>query len=177
MKLNLCCELHSKSQFGEGHPNTLKTMSSYASVLFGLKRYAEAEVLERRVVAAFRARKGQHHGYFTAQSNLAGTLQAQGKLDEAEQLFRRSLTAKQKKFGAGHFYCLLTLFNLGLVQTQQDKLTEAEKTLQQAKDGFLTAYGATHPHTMMATKALARALLKQGKLQEAMKLGQQFSGD
>ena len=56
---------------------------------------AQAETLQREVLAAQRAKRGNRHpGTLVALASLAVNLQAQGKLAKAEPLFREVLAAR-----------------------------------------------------------------------------------
>jgi hypothetical protein len=49
----------------------------------------------------------------------------QGKLDEAEKMFRRALEGKEKALGINHTSTLGTVNNLGLLYAGQGKLEKA----------------------------------------------------
>ena len=57
----------------------------------------------------------EHPDILTSLNNLASLLQAQGKLEEAELLFRKELEGEQKALGEEHPYTLNTKGNLGLL--------------------------------------------------------------
>ena len=53
------------------------------------------------------ARTGPTHpDTLTSVNNLAGLLQAQGKLDEAEPLYRRALAGREETLGACAYVCV-----------------------------------------------------------------------
>ena len=59
-------------------------------------------------------------------SNLAGLLQAQGKLTEAEPLYRRALKGREEVLGPKHPDTLESVNALAYLLRVQGKLTEAE---------------------------------------------------
>jgi hypothetical protein len=74
-------------------------------------------------------------------SSLAGVLQKQGKLPEAEALHRESVAMAKKLMGENHPDVLAYSKNLAGVLRQEGKLAEAEmldrETLELRKDGAL----------------------------------------
>ena len=62
-------------------------------------------------------------------------LQAQGKLNEAEPLYRRALEGREKTLGPDHLHTLISVNNLGLLLYTQGKLNEAEPLLRRALEG------------------------------------------
>ena len=101
---------------------------------------------------------------------LAQLLYAQGKLAEAEPLFRRVLEGRERQLGADHLATLGTVNNLAGLLQAQGKLAEAAPLHRRALDGFERRLGADHPHTLAAVINLAGLLHKQGKLAEAAPL-------
>ncbi|KAF2182318.1 hypothetical protein K469DRAFT_231788 [Zopfia rhizophila CBS 207.26] len=60
----------------------------------------------------------------------------QGKLVEAEKMYRRALEGYEKTLGRDHISTLDTVSNLGVLYMNQGKLCEAEKMYQQALEGY-----------------------------------------
>jgi hypothetical protein len=54
----------------------------------------------------------EHHDTLISINNLASLLYNQGKMDEAEPLYRRCLAVKEKVLGAEHPSTLLSMYNL-----------------------------------------------------------------
>ena len=71
--------------------------AAYAGVLDGLERYDESEPIYRRVLSAFEKIHGlEHYEIMVNLNNLAGVCFRRGEYIEAEELFRRALTIKEK---------------------------------------------------------------------------------
>ena len=66
------------------------------------------------------------------QNNLALLLKDQGKLDEAEPLFREALEVCRRTLGDSHPSTLASINNLGMLFKAQGKLIEAEPLLREA---------------------------------------------
>ena len=71
--------------------------------------------------------------------------EVQGKYSEAEALFNRALTIREKALGANHRDVGTTLNNLGLVHAAQRKYSEAEGLYKRALAIRERALGANHP--------------------------------
>ena len=68
----------------------------------------------------------QHPHTLTSVNNLAGLLKAQGKLVEAETLYRRALEGCEQQLGAQHPHTLISVINMAGMLQAQGKLAEAE---------------------------------------------------
>ena len=89
----------------------------------------DAEQLERLVKARF----GPDHAFYALALNKLGiAFQSQGKHVEAEGLFKRALTIREKVLGANHSDVGQTLNNLALVYGAQAKYTEAAGLFERA---------------------------------------------
>jgi hypothetical protein len=72
----------------------------------------------------------------------------QGKLAEAEEMYRRALEGREKALGAEHILTLDTVNSLGNLYRIQDKLAEAGKMYVRALEGREKALGAEHISTL-----------------------------
>ena len=68
-------------------------------------------------------------------NNLGSLLEAQGKLDEAEPLYREALAGRRAALGDTHPSTLGSINNLGLLLQAQGKRDEAEPLLAEARAG------------------------------------------
>src|SRR5262249_45464840 len=73
-----------------------------------------------------------HPQILLAQNNLATNYQAQGKVVEAEALFRDTLEAARRVHGHDHPRTLMYQHNLGALYVAEDKLALAEPLLLDA---------------------------------------------
>ncbi len=93
----------------------------------------------------------------------------QGRLVEAEEMYRRALDGKEKAWGPEHTSTLNTVNNLGNLYKNQGKLVEAEEMYRRALDGYINARGFDHPNTQLIARKLAflnerKQIPKKGKV-------------
>ncbi|KAN0087098.1 hypothetical protein V8E54_000786 [Elaphomyces granulatus] len=96
----------------------------------------------------------------------------QGKLDEAEKMYQRTLQGYERARGPDHASTLNTVNNLGNLYRSQGKLDEAEKMYQRALQGKEKAWGPDHTSTLDTVNNLGLLYADQGKLDEAEKMYQ-----
>ena len=65
-------------------------------------------------------------------NNLGVLLHEQGKLSEAEQLFREALTAQRGILGDTHQSTLGSIINLAIFLNEQNRFNKAEQLLREA---------------------------------------------
>ncbi|KAF5618248.1 tetratricopeptide repeat domain protein [Fusarium sp. NRRL 25303] len=100
--------------------------------------------------------------------HMLGILYAdQGKLPEAEAMYKRALEGKEKAFGRDHISTLDTVNNLGILYADQGKLPEAEAMYKRALEGREKALGRDHTSTLETVHNLGILYADQGKLPEA----------
>ena len=92
-------------------------------------------------------------------------LKTQGKLAEAEPLYRRALAIREEKLGDDHPDVAQSLNNLALLLKTQGKLAEAEPLSRRALDIFEQKLGAGHPNTQTVRENY-QALLDELKAQD-----------
>ena len=68
------------------------------------------------------------------QMNLGLLLQAQGKLEDAEVLFRESIEVHRARYGDQHPSTLTSISNLGRLLQDRDKLEDADHAFRHAVD-------------------------------------------
>ncbi|KFY90041.1 hypothetical protein V498_06214 [Pseudogymnoascus sp. VKM F-4517 (FW-2822)] len=91
----------------------------------------------------------------------------QGKLTEAEQMYKWALRSCEKALGAGHTSTLETVYSLGNLYRDQGKLAESEQLYKRALQGFEEALGLEHTSTLHTVNNLGNIYADQGKLAEA----------
>ncbi|KAH7126725.1 hypothetical protein B0J11DRAFT_460046 [Dendryphion nanum] len=94
----------------------------------------------------------------------------QGKLDEAEKMYKRALEGKEEALGPKHTSTLDTVNNLGALYRDQGKLVEAEKMFKWALEGYEEALGPKHTSTLNTVGNLGALYRDQGKRDEAEKM-------
>eukprot|EP00808_Paulinella_micropora_P005050 g73321.t1 len=103
----------------------------------------------------------------TSVNNLGLLLEQQGKLAEAEPLYRRALQGQEKTLGAEQPGTLTSVNTLAGLLYQQGKLAEAEPLYRRALQGQEKTLGAEHPGTLISVNNLGVLLKQQGKLAQA----------
>ena len=135
-----------------------------AEMLEEAGRQAEAEELQREILAAEREKGGARAPYtLAALANLAVNLKKQGKLAEAEPLFREVVEARRAVSGDDHVSTQITVGNLGMVLQEQGRLEEAEPLLVE-KSAWDKKNNVTNPIAICSLVELRR---EQGRLAEA----------
>ncbi|CCD42655.1 similar to kinesin light chain 1 [Botrytis cinerea T4] len=102
--------------------------------------------------------------------NLGILYKDQGKLAEAEVMYRRALEGYEKALGPDHTSTLDTVNNLGILYKDQGKLAEAEVMYRRALEGYEKALGPDHTSTLDTVNNLGALYSNQGKLAEAEKM-------
>jgi tetratricopeptide (TPR) repeat protein len=110
-----------------------------------------------------------HTSTLDAVHSLAILYTDQGKLLEAEEIYKRALRGYKKALGADHTSTLDTVHNLGVLYKAQGKLAEAEEMHLRALKGYEMALGANaRTIPVLNTVTNLGVLYKdQGKLAEA----------
>jgi serine/threonine protein kinase len=126
------------------------------------------------VLSLRRERLGaEHPDTLTAVDGLASLLQDQGKLAEAEPLFRQNLEARRRVLGPEHPDTLTAVNNLAGLLQERGELAEAEPLFRQNLEARRRVLGPDHPDTLTAVNNLASLLEEQGELAEAEPLFRQ----
>ena len=114
---------------------------------------------------------------------LAQELQAQGKHDEAEPLYREALKLDREALGTRHPNTIIALNNLAQVLQAQGKHDEAEPLCHEALEWRRETLGDRHPDTLSSINDLGVLLQTQGDLasaeplqREALKLRRETLG-
>ena len=112
----------------EEDPERLEAASNLASSLSDQGKHAEAEEMEREVLAVRKRVQGAEHPVtMTTAHNLATSLSSQGKHAEAEEMQREVLAVQKRVLGAEHPDTMTTASNLATSLFYQGKHTEAEE--------------------------------------------------
>jgi esterase/lipase superfamily enzyme/Flp pilus assembly protein TadD len=98
---------------------------------------------------------------------LAYLYQMQGRLLEAELLYKRALELREKALPDGHPDIATSLNNLASLYLVQGRLTEAEILNKRALQLYEKALPAGHPHIAQSLNNLATLYQDQGRLAQA----------
>ena len=156
---------------GERHPNTLSAMHDLGLTLLAQGEFAEARVLQEKVLEQRRELLGEEHpDTLSATNSLATTLRAQGEVTEARALQEAVLERSRKVLGEEHPDTLTAMGYLALVLRAQGELTEARALEKALLEKSRKVLGEEHPDTLTAMGYLAVTLDIQGKQAEARKV-------
>jgi tetratricopeptide (TPR) repeat protein len=100
-------------------------------------------------------------------NQLARLYNSQGKYNEAEPLYLRSLSIVEKQLGENHPHFATSLNNLAGVYYSQRKYNEAEPLLLRSLSIVEKQLGENHPEVASSLNNLAKLYRNQGKYNEA----------
>jgi tetratricopeptide (TPR) repeat protein len=105
----------------------------------------------------------------TTLNNLAGLYESQGRYEEAEPLYQRSLAISEKALGPDHPSVATTLNNLAGLYYRQGKYQKAGQAFERIITIFEKALGPDHPNLAVAMSNYAVILGKLERDAEAAK--------
>ena len=138
----------------------------------GLYEEAEAQ-LESGVDIRRRVLGPEHADTLDSQNSLAVILKYQGRLADAEPLYRRTLEAMRRTLGIEDRATLSSINNLAVLLRNLDKLDEAETLHREALGTLRRVLGPEDPDTLNSMSNLALTLRDQDKLDEAERLARE----
>jgi len=149
------------------------------------KSREESELGERENLDRLRGLYGEEHpDTLRSMFFLALFLKLNGKLDEAEELFRRCAEARQRVLGAEDRDTMAAMFYLADTLEEEGKLDEAEATFRKGLEIQRRAPGADRQLALAFMKRRAALLEKRGKpdeeetiRKESLKIEKRASGD
>ena len=161
-------------QWGDSHPDTLKSMNDLALTLRARGDQGdlgEARELQERVLEGCRQALGESHpNTFESMGHLASTLYAQGALGEARALQERVLEGCRRVSGEEHPDTLTSMNNLAEMLGAQGDLRGARELQEQVLEARRRVLGEEHPDTLTSMNNLAPTLQAQGDLRGAREL-------
>jgi len=131
---------------GADHPDTLTAKSNLSYTLGRAGLLSEAEQLQRDVLARARADNGQGTLEIACE-NLAGTLELEGKSEEAVAVSRRAFELAQKHGGPISHNAALALRLLAVAEETNGDVQDAERDFR----GALQMYGQLAPAQQVDT--------------------------
>ena len=144
---------------GTEHPETLSDACAYATLLDGLGRFDESEVIYQAALIRFEELFGSEHLEIAVNlSNVAAVRWARGDAAGAEELYRRAAVMKGKLLGVSHPETALTLHNYASMLVELGRVGEAHDLELKALAVLEAALDPFHPW-----RVAARALLKRSE--------------
>ncbi len=104
-----------------------------------------------------------HTDTLTSVNNLAELYRAQGRHSEAEPLFKRALTARERLLGPEHPQTLISVNALASLYQAQGRYSEAEQLYRRALAARERVLGPEHADTLMSVNDLALLYKAQGR--------------
>lgn len=143
--------------------------NNLASVLYELDRPAEAEALLLEAVALEEERyQGPHPDLATNLNNLGVIQQAQGKLDAAEENFKRALEMRRAVLDPAHPEIGVVLNNLAGVHFLRGDYAGAAERLREALSVYRQRLLEDHPWVLGTRTSLGMALARAGQAEQAL---------
>ena len=166
---------HSKSLFS--YPRTADALAHalwYAAELGD----PQAAVSLSDAVDLFTKTLGPDHPRtLTARGNLAAAYQAAGRLDEAIDLYERTLADSERVLGPDHPHTLASRGNLAAAYKSAGRLEQAIDLHERTLADHERVLGPDHTHTLTSRNNLAVAYRSAGRLGEAIDLHEQELAD
>lgn len=157
-----------KVLLGPDHPDTLTSMSDFATVLFARGDLEGAQRLNESVLESRIRILGEEHPLtLRSMSNLGFTLFGRGDLDGAEKVERRSIDAQMRSLGPEHPQTLLSLSNLAGSLRARGDFKGALSLQERVMEAQTRVLGAEHPDTVMSLSGIANTLRGMGDLGRA----------
>ena len=108
-----------------------------------------------------------------AANSAARFLGARGRYQEAEQLFRQVLAARERVLGDAHPDTLATRNAVAWMLEERNRYEEAEQLYRQVLEVSERVRDETHPDTLATRYGIGRMLEEQGRYEESEQLYQQ----
>jgi tetratricopeptide (TPR) repeat protein len=145
---------------GDEHYDTLIVMSNLAMTLHALKRFADAERMQRQVIDVLQRAHGSKSStdVLKQRANLAATLASQRRFAEADGILRIVIDSATRSFGSDHPMTLTSRSNLAVSLSSQCRYDEAEPLHREILLLRTKVLGADHPGTLKTMVNLANVL-------------------
>nr|AIE90232.1 serine/threonine protein kinase [uncultured marine thaumarchaeote AD1000_01_F04] len=167
-----------RAQWGDNHLEVAHILGARADVQRGMQNFEQAETLYRKALRAYEEKYDQ-----TAVSapgkvrNLASTLSAQGRYDDAELLLANLLERQRSLLGADHLRVANTLKALADTLKAKGDLDQAEGKLLEALEIHRSRLGEEHPLTIYDNHGLGLLYRDRGDYERASSyLRQSYEG-
>lgn len=160
--------LRAEEAFGIDDPDTLISVTNLGHLYLEQRRYADAEPLFARALAANERVLGKEHPNTLIFVNGLGYIYLkQGRYADAEPLLVRELEATERQLGKEHRLTLLNVNNLGVFYKVQRRYAEAEPLHLRALAAGERVLGKDDPDTLVFVNNLAVLYVEQGRYADA----------
>lgn len=165
---------HEKT-LGPDHTDTADECYALGKDLFAQEEFVEAEIQFERALSVYKNNKN-YEWTKKAAMNSSIIYEKQGRLAEAEVMWRTLLADYEAALGPDDRLTLDVCFEIGVILLRQDdegKLLEAEAMFQRALSGYKKVLGMDHESTALTFYNLGLVFKYQRKLHEAEDMFQQ----
>jgi serine/threonine protein kinase/tetratricopeptide (TPR) repeat protein len=176
-KLHVDALDRSRRALGEDHALTWQARGFYGHCLTQVGKYPESEsvllrCLERDV------RDGETPDAQMVRNNLGILYRRQGRLADAEAVYRKALAENRRLQGDAAPNTLILLGNLTVLYLQLGRVTEAERILQERLAGERKAFGSSRPRELAGIQTtLGKLYIDQARYADAVRLLEPFRDD
>ena len=158
---------------GPDHTDTLDACFELGMTLSAQEKFVEAEVEFERALSGYKNNKDYGETKKVA-AKLSKIYEKQGRLADAEAMWRPLLAEFEATLGPDHVLTLNVCFERGwILMDDEGKLLEAEAMYQRALSGYKKVLGMDHQSTVVTFYNLGLVLKRQRKLREAEDMFQQ----
>jgi tetratricopeptide (TPR) repeat protein len=144
-----------------------RTLSNLGTIYLKLGLTTNAENTLRRAASLLEAGDPSKRFVSGAWLNLASVYQSERRWQEAEDLLRQTVQARERALGANHRDVAMALNNLAELLHERSRHEEAEHLLERAVAIWEQAAGPNHPVLCVGLHNLAVVQMKLGNLSDA----------
>lgn len=141
----------------------LDRVSDEVGPAFGDQPLVEAH-LQQTIGDSYAALGRDHPATLDALNNLAALYHLQGRLDDAEPLYREALERGREVRGPDHPETLVSAANLGELWADRGRLEDAQELLEGTVASQQRVLGTDHPSTLYSAAVLARLYERRGRV-------------
>jgi DNA-binding winged helix-turn-helix (wHTH) protein/tetratricopeptide (TPR) repeat protein len=159
-----------QAHYGEQHLRRYEALDGYSSLLWQAGNNADAEPVQRQVVAGYLRLYGRGgQPTINAQNNLASILHGLGRVREAAQWMQQAVDATRARGDSDSADYALTLANLSQIQEQSGDYATALPNLRTAYALTYRHYGDSNLKSHLQRISLGRMLTLSGQPQEGLR--------
>ncbi|KAJ8130087.1 hypothetical protein O1611_g3542 [Lasiodiplodia mahajangana] len=156
-----------ESVSGPEAPETLEVMGDLASVIERAGRLKEAELMFKSLYKRYEAKDHDHPNTIAAAHNLGYCYHNQGRLIDAERMYKVALHPSETQLDSEDVGTLKTLSNLAATLDHQGRLDEAQSLYERAFPAFIKIFGPHHFLTVRLRGNIAGLRRQQGAFKQA----------
>ena len=150
------CLTRRRRILGDGHHNTLATLSNVASLIDDKGDFARALPMFQECLVAFQRIHGSDHvATLESLNHVASTLQHMGHHDRALPLLEQCLAGKRRTLGDDHLSTITTLQNFVEMLYKRNDRIRAVPLLTECLARQRRIFGEDHPQTLASLNRLA----------------------